>query len=111
MENMRHNSDVRSLTFGDSRDVRRCQQKKGCGPAEEEIAVLRQIAAVESSCTARLNYKLPQQILLAKFDGHSTLKPSVLKEIALGLDHSCQTSRGLLLHLEWTQSTRREHLP
>lgn len=40
--------------------------KRKLGPAEEEKAVLRQIAAVESSCTARLNYKLPQQILLAE---------------------------------------------
>lgn len=45
--------------------MRQSRQRK-LGPAEGEIAVLRQIAAVESSCTARLNYKLPQQILLAE---------------------------------------------
>lgn len=40
--------------------------KRKPGPAEGEKAELRQIEAVESSCTAKLNYKLPQQILLAE---------------------------------------------
>lgn len=36
------------------------------GPAEREKAVLLEIAAVESSCTTRLNYTLGLQALLAE---------------------------------------------
>lgn len=47
--------------------ARERQGKRGWGVGGgRKKAELRQIAAVESSCTAKLNYKLPRQILRAR---------------------------------------------